>query len=132
MPALLRLLYVNAYLVTSHHGGEEEGGWAYDAGEPLASIPLEAREVPVPLRVLAEAVAGARPFAVYNRIHRTIVVPVDVERALDLAEELARMFAEVWNLEERTTLAIRWESTFAAAYPLTPPTWSERAGEAGQ
>jgi len=32
--------YVNAYAVTRHFGGPEEGGWWYNAGEPLASVPL--------------------------------------------------------------------------------------------
>lgn len=34
------LTYVNAYAVTRHFGGPEEGGWWYNAGEPLASVPL--------------------------------------------------------------------------------------------
>jgi hypothetical protein len=33
--------YVNAYRVSRHYGGPEEGGWWYDSGEPLASVPLE-------------------------------------------------------------------------------------------
>lgn len=32
--------YVNAYAVTRHYGGSEEGGWWFDAGEPLASVPV--------------------------------------------------------------------------------------------
>ena len=39
------VLYVNAYAVTRHYGGPEEGGWWYNAGEPLASIPVLARRV---------------------------------------------------------------------------------------
>jgi hypothetical protein len=38
----MRKLYVNVYLVTRHYGGPQEGGWWYDAGEPLASIPVAA------------------------------------------------------------------------------------------
>ena len=34
--------YVNAYAVTRHLGGREEGGWWYDAGSPLASVPIRA------------------------------------------------------------------------------------------
>jgi hypothetical protein len=33
------LRYVNAYAVTQHYGGPEEGGWWYRAGEPIASVP---------------------------------------------------------------------------------------------
>lgn len=39
------LLYVNAYSVTRHYGGPEEGGWYFNAGEPLASIPIKAKRV---------------------------------------------------------------------------------------
>jgi hypothetical protein len=33
------IIYVNAYEVSRHFGGPEEGGWYYDVGEPMASIP---------------------------------------------------------------------------------------------
>lgn len=32
--------FVNAYSVTRHYGGPEEGGWWYDRGTPLASVPV--------------------------------------------------------------------------------------------
>jgi len=32
--------HVNVYAVTRHYGGPEEGGWWYNAGEPVASIAL--------------------------------------------------------------------------------------------
>lgn len=35
-------VYLNAYSVTRHYGGPEEGGWWYDVGEPVASVPFEA------------------------------------------------------------------------------------------
>jgi hypothetical protein len=34
--------YVNAYSVGRYYGGPEEGGWWYDAGTPLASVPFTA------------------------------------------------------------------------------------------
>jgi len=34
-------LYINAYYVTRHYGGPEEGGWWYDAGRMAAQIPIE-------------------------------------------------------------------------------------------
>ncbi len=34
------LAYVNAYAVTRHYGGPEEGGWWYNRGTPLASVPI--------------------------------------------------------------------------------------------
>lgn len=36
----LKRVFVNAYEVTRHYGGPEEGGWWYDVGEPLASVPV--------------------------------------------------------------------------------------------
>lgn len=36
----MRVIFVNAYEVTRHYGGPEEGGWWYNAGSPLASIPV--------------------------------------------------------------------------------------------
>lgn len=41
-PGTHTLMYVNAYQVTRHFGGPEEGGWWFNHHEPLASIPIEA------------------------------------------------------------------------------------------
>lgn len=32
--------YANVYAVTRHYGGPEEGGWWYDAGEPIGSVAM--------------------------------------------------------------------------------------------
>ncbi len=48
----MSIVYVNVYAVTRHFGGSEEGGWWYNAGEPLASVPFE--EDAPPERVKAE------------------------------------------------------------------------------
>jgi len=42
IPGNESILYVNAYSVTRHYGGSEEGGWYYNQYEPLASIPIKA------------------------------------------------------------------------------------------
>lgn len=34
--------FMNVYAITRHYGGPEEGGWWFDAGEPLASVPVDA------------------------------------------------------------------------------------------
>jgi hypothetical protein len=44
----MAILYVNAYAVTRHWGGREEGGWWYNAGAPLASVPIAAETVACP------------------------------------------------------------------------------------
>ena len=36
--------YVNLYSVGRNFGGPEEGGWWYDEGEPIASIPVHSEE----------------------------------------------------------------------------------------
>lgn len=33
--------YVNAYAVSREYGGPEEGGWYFDLGTPLASVPVK-------------------------------------------------------------------------------------------
>ena len=34
------IMYVNVYRIARCYGGPEEGGWYYDVGEPVASIPV--------------------------------------------------------------------------------------------
>ena len=36
--ALERPVYINAYVVTRHYGGPEEGGWWYDAGHCIETL----------------------------------------------------------------------------------------------
>ena len=36
--------YVNAYAVTRHYGGPEEGGWWYNYYQPLASVPCQVKD----------------------------------------------------------------------------------------
>jgi hypothetical protein len=38
--------YANAYLTDRLYGGPEEGGWYYDVGEPVMSLPFLANEEP--------------------------------------------------------------------------------------
>jgi len=38
------MLYVNVYLVAQVYGGPEEGSWYFDAGQPLASIPIKTKQ----------------------------------------------------------------------------------------
>ena len=37
-------VHVNAYKEERHYGGAEEGGWWYNSGEPVASVPVSSRE----------------------------------------------------------------------------------------
>ena len=38
---MAKIVYINAYSVARCYGGPEEGGWYYDAGTPLASVPIK-------------------------------------------------------------------------------------------
>jgi len=40
------MLYLNAYAVVPAYGGAEEGGWWYDSGIPIASIPIPTQREP--------------------------------------------------------------------------------------
>lgn len=39
------ILFLNVYSVARHRGGPEEGGWYYNSGIPLASVPIWAKRV---------------------------------------------------------------------------------------
>jgi hypothetical protein len=41
---MMTRIYINAYAVSRHYGGPEEGGWWFNAGQPLASVPLAVQE----------------------------------------------------------------------------------------
>ncbi len=41
-------VYINAYAVTRHYGGPEEGGWHYDAGHPVESRCVHMENLPEP------------------------------------------------------------------------------------
>lgn len=42
MPTVVK--YANAYLTDRLYGGPEEGGWYYDVGEPVMSLPFICEE----------------------------------------------------------------------------------------
>jgi hypothetical protein len=44
VPVADTLMWVNAYSIVQCYGGPEEGGWWFDAGECLASIPCTSDE----------------------------------------------------------------------------------------
>ena len=46
--------YVNCYSISRHYGGPEEGGWWYDCGEPLASVPVSDDAGPVVIATIRE------------------------------------------------------------------------------
>ncbi|QMP84150.1 hypothetical protein HUN41_00286 [Streptomyces phage Coruscant] len=40
-----KMKFVNVHLVDRHWGGSEEGGWHFDAGEIMSSIPVPNRRI---------------------------------------------------------------------------------------
>lgn len=50
--------FVNAYSVERCYGGPEEGGWWYDAGEPIASIPIRGSDDPESAKGALRAMFG--------------------------------------------------------------------------
>lgn len=61
------LRYVNAYEVTRHYGGPEEGGWWFNCGEPLASVPLGPDQDPDPVKAdLMEKLSDTNQGDIYS------------------------------------------------------------------
>jgi len=52
------ILYVNAYAVSRHYGGPEEGGWWYDSGRVLASVPISADASDADVATIRKALTG--------------------------------------------------------------------------
>ena len=84
------IVYVNAYAVSRHYGGPQEGGWWYNAGEPLASVPLSDRT-----RIRAEVARLEELFAdqQWGNIY-------SVNGGVELRIAIEDQMAEVWP-EER-------------------------------
>lgn len=66
---MTKRFYINAYAVTRHYGGPEEGGWWYNAGEPLASVPIQAERLEVcPTFVDEDGFRRCRCYFAGNRV----------------------------------------------------------------
>jgi len=61
-------VYVNAYSVHRAYGGPEEGGWYYDAREPLASVPVidKGDDVETVIRILTASLGWENPRGRYS------------------------------------------------------------------
>lgn len=95
--------YVNAYSVTRHYGGSEEGGWWQNHGEPLASVP-------VPAIVKAGNVVAADEAAVR--------VIEDQLRAV-LAER--HVHGNIYSVRGGVELSIGFEDHIARSWPEAKP-----------
>lgn len=111
-----RPLYVNAYAVTRHFGGREEGGWWFDRGEPLASVPVDAE-------VLVDAdgkIAG-------GDLREALVRPAQLTEIEGIIAMLRERFADVQCPRGRHSvlggadLEVFLEENFAAPWPAARP-----------
>jgi hypothetical protein len=92
------MIFVNAYSVTRHYGGPEEGGWWFNEGEPLASVP-----------VVEES---SEEDDITDRVNLEI-------------ERLERLFAplnvgNISSVRGGVKIEVREEGHFAVAYPEGP------------
>lgn len=86
-----QLRYVNAHEVTRHYGGPEEGGWYYDAGTPLAAVPVKtAVEEAAALKTLKEIFA---PMYEGRRGRYSVIGEEDLEITID--DHVARAWPTV-------------------------------------
>lgn len=84
--------YVNAYSITRSYGGPEEGGWWYDEGEPLGSIPVKTVEQEDAARKLLQETVGWEPDR-RNRIGR-YSVNGDADFVICVEDEMATAYPE--------------------------------------
>lgn len=139
-------LYVNVYAVTRYYGGSEEGGWWYDVGEPLASVPVEGKdgedEVACPNANPGEGDRGCVGGIIITDDGRALCdcgvcqggertfyrqVPAMEKHALEvLFEDLRRMFADEQHRSRYSAaggqdVVISVQDHFAVAYPTERP-----------
>lgn len=86
-----RIRFANAYEVTLGYGGPEEGGWWYDVGTPLASIPVETPEDEQQARETIERVF--RPQFVGNR-GKASVAPFSSDLVVLIEDEMAKAYPD--------------------------------------
>lgn len=97
-PGMTTTVYANVYGVAQCYGGPEEGGWWYDTGYPLASVPFT-----------TEAVPGHGPNGVVIRYSRKL--PEQVQRVVDSVI--------AGNGEHNPRLYV--ETKFAHDWPISRP-----------
>lgn len=84
---LASLVYVNAYRVSTIWGGPEEGGWTYEVGESIASVPLSLGQL-----------AGEDIDCVSSQLE--VALAGEINRRQEIRVIVQRRFAENWP-EER-------------------------------
>jgi hypothetical protein len=126
---MLSRIYINAYAVTRHFGGPEEGGWWFNAGEALASVPVSVQEA---IRVADDRSAGRGEYRVEeinDREHyddpndapepRCWILRFDADQADRVEAALREALADVpegdiYSMRGGVELQLRRESRLAA------------------
>jgi hypothetical protein len=112
-----QVLYVNLYRVTRHYGGPEEGGWWYNAGEPLASVPIpgiwRSEEMPD-----AEVPSGWKP--------DTQLLPIAMDDFIREKERLMDLFVfekwgSIYSVRGGADIEVRSEWHVARDWPERRP-----------
>jgi hypothetical protein len=86
--------YINIYTLDRHYGGPEEGGWWYDSGTPVASLPLpDYRQFTA--QDAQEAVDALRQLYTYRNRVGSVLYPEDgYDYSVVLEEEPAKAWPE--------------------------------------
>jgi hypothetical protein len=136
-------LYLNVYAVTRHYGGPEEGGWWFNAGEPLASVPFEGKQLDGCPTILQHGYCACHSEnGVYLKSNPAFDpegdeaemanVPehlhVSYDRAVVMAKrlELEKMFADVaegniYSMRGGVAVEVQIQSEVAAHWPRERP-----------
>ena len=106
------MVFVNAYSEDQVYGGPEEGGWYYDAGIPLASVPIRAKPA------IRRSVYGENEYQ---------LVPADQVEADRTVKQLEKLFSCLQNPRGRSSVIggpdveIRIEECPAKPFPARRP-----------
>ena len=132
------MLYINAYIVSRCYGGPEEGGWWFDSGEPIASIPIPSEHAKgkdyycssgeVHLRdcdccqgtgevELEDEQDASRTYM--GRCQDCGQIPADLVKAKETFSYLEKLLADEVGRRERLLIAL--EKQMAQHYPQRAP-----------
>ena len=123
-------VYVNAYIVTREYGGPEEGGWYYDAGYPVASVPVFV-VVDIPDEEIEEVRSGQSPW--FQNVDDFLFVQAkDTDEVQDMREELYKTLSMGGYGDDRPRhsvlsegeLEIYFDTEFAKPFPEETPYYS--------
>ena len=123
-----RLKFVNVYSVTRHYGGPEEGGWWYNQGEPIASVPVVIGPPPpwVP-EWFGKKADGSPGYPDFGHVSRAPEISAHDKARLEAKrEELERMFEDVsegdiYSMLGGTQLDVYIEDSTAEPFPQERP-----------